>query len=83
MADGKVIEVVGTLAGKASATSGVGTLFLGLNIDEWGILSVIVGITVTILTFFLYAFHTFWKIKHAERRLPGDSTGYGYRRDSD
>lgn len=39
-----------TLTGSAY-TSSATTVFLGLNVDEWGIAAMAVGIVVTILTY--------------------------------
>jgi len=47
-----------------SYTAGSTTLFLGLTVDEWGIVAAIIGIVSVVATF---AFNTWFKMKYGRK----------------
>ena len=52
------------MATNASYSASGVAVFLGLTVDEWGILGVIVGITLSILTF---GFNVWFKMQHLKK----------------
>lgn len=60
-----VAQSIETAATTISYGVSGGTVFLGLNAEEWGIVGVLCGITLGILTFM---FNVWWKLRYTERR---------------
>lgn len=50
-------------ASVASYTAGGGAIFLGMNVEQWGITSIIIGIAFVVLT---YATNVYFKVKQSK-----------------